>query len=105
MRLPWGSKAWNNSFSPLEVGKQWAYHELSRIAPVTAFDGFEDTYTTRQELGLKKSKNKLNSEFNAHCVDSWILTYLLVGGEPKPEYTRVRSVCSYPIAPPSATRF
>lgn len=84
-----GWHTWNGSFSPLEVGKQWAYHELSRIAPVTVFDGFEDTYATRQELGLKKSKNKLSNEFNAPCVDSWTLAYLLVGGEPKPEYTRV----------------
>ena len=84
-----GARTWNGSFSPLEVGKLWAYHELSRIAPLTAFDGFEDTYATRQELGLKKTKNKLSSEFNAHCVDSWTLTYLLVGGEPKPEHIRV----------------
>lgn len=84
-----GCKTWNGSFSPLEVGKLWAYHELSRIAPLTVFDGFENTYTTRQKLGLKKSNNKLSNEFNAHCVDSWTLAYLLVGGEAKPEYIRV----------------
>lgn len=84
-----GCKTWNQGFSPLEVGKQWAYHELSRIAPLTAFDGFEDTYTTRQYLGLKKSNNKLYNGVDAHCVDSWFLAYLLVGGEPKSEYTGV----------------
>lgn len=84
-----GCQTWNKSFSPLEVGKQWAYHELSRIAPLTAFDGYADTYTTRQELGLKKSKNKLSNGFDAHCVDSWTLAYLLVSGDPNPEYTRV----------------
>lgn len=84
-----GAKQYNASFSPLEVGKQWAYHELSKIAPLTAFDGFEDTYATRQKLGLHKSKNKLSTNFSAHCIDSWILAYLLVGGDLKPEYTRV----------------
>lgn len=84
-----GAKQYNTSFSPLEVGKQWAYHELSKIAPLTTFDGFEDTYATRQKLGLKKSTNKLSTNFSAHCIDSWILAYLLVGGNSKPEYTRV----------------
>lgn len=84
-----GASQYNTSFSPLEVGKQWAYQELSRIAPVTVFDGFEDTYTTRQKLGLKKSKNKLSTDFSAHCVDSWTLAYLLIGGSSTPEYTRV----------------
>lgn len=84
-----GCKTWNQGFSPLEVGKQWAYLQLSRIAPVTAFDGLEDTYATRQKLGLKKSKNKLSNRFDAHCVDSWVLAYLLVGGNSEPEYTRV----------------
>jgi hypothetical protein len=29
---------------------------------------------------LKKSKAKLSNSFDAHCVDSWVLAYLLVGG-------------------------
>ena len=75
-----GCHKWNKSFSPLEVGKKWCYSELERIAPVTKFDGYTDTYLTRQELGLKKSKAKLSNSFDAHCVDSWVLAYLLVGG-------------------------
>ena len=75
-----GCQKWNKSFSPLEVGKKWCYSELERIAPVTKFDGYTDTYLTRQELGLKKSKAKLSNSFDAHCVDSWVLAYLLVGG-------------------------
>jgi hypothetical protein len=84
-----GCKRWNTSFSPLEVGKYWCYSELEKIAPVTAFDGFADTYQTRQELCLKKSKNKLSNRFNAHCVDSWVLAYLLVGGDSVPDNTVV----------------
>ena len=78
-------KKWNRSFSPLEVGKKWCYSELEKIAPVTLFDSYKDTYLTRQELGFKKSQDKLSSGFNAHCVDSWVLAYLLVGGAPVPD--------------------
>jgi RRXRR protein len=84
-----GCKLWNSSFSPLEVGKQWCYCELRQIAELTAFDGYEDTCTTRQALGLKKSKAKLSNGFNAHCVDSWTLAYLLVGGDSVPDNTVV----------------
>lgn len=84
-----GCKIWNTTFSPLQVGKHWCYHELEKIAPVIKYDGYEDTYLTRQALGLKKSKDKLSSNFNAHCVDSWVLSYLLVGGNPVPDNTTV----------------
>lgn len=84
-----GCKTWNASFSPLEVGKQWCYSELEKIAPLTVFDGYEDTYKTRQGLGLKKSKTKLSANFNAHCVDSWVMAYILVGGSSVPDNTVV----------------
>lgn len=84
-----GAKKWNSNFSPLEVGKQWAYKELALIAPLTLFDGYQDTYLTRNELNFKKSKDKLSTSFDAHCVDSWVLAYLLVGGTPTPNNTVV----------------
>jgi hypothetical protein len=84
-----GCKTWNTSFSPLQVGKQWCYSKLRRIANLTLFNGYEDTYKTRQELGLKKSAAKLSNGFNAHCVDSWVLAYLLVGGDSVPDNTVV----------------
>lgn len=84
-----GSKRWNTSFSPLEVGKKWFYAECRRMAILELFDGFEGTYQTRQALGLKKSKNKLGKDFSAHCVDSWVLAYLTVGGEESPDNLNV----------------
>lgn len=84
-----GCKTWNASFSPLSVGKQWCYSELEKITSVTVFDGYKDTYQTRQELGLKKSKAKLSNAFHAHCVDSWVLAYLLVGKDSTPDNTLV----------------
>jgi hypothetical protein len=41
---------WNQSFSPLQVGKDWLYWQLGRLAPVRPVPGFE-TYQERQRLG------------------------------------------------------
>ena len=64
---------WNKSFSPLEVGKNWFYSILkSTYKFFTTKQGYE-TKQLRDILNLKKSKNKLEKSFNAHCVDSWVL--------------------------------
>lgn len=82
------AKKWNTGFSPLEVGKQWFYSELRSIAILETRSG-NDTYEMRQALGLKKSKNKLSNQFDAHCVDSWVLANWYVeepvacGGSPR----------------------
>lgn len=77
------AKKWNLSFSPLEVGKQWFYYQLRRIAPVVLVEGIQ-TYEMRKTLGLKKTNKKLADVFEAHCVDSWVLAHHLVGGDPIP---------------------
>lgn len=84
-----GARTYNASFSPLEVGKQWFYSECRKLAILELFDGYQDTYQTRHALGLKKSKNKLSTDFSAHCVDSWILAYLVVGGDTQPDNLNV----------------
>src|SRR5574343_30552 len=67
-------KKWNVSFSPLEVGKKWFYSELESIGlNVVLKQGFE-TAELRKQHGLSKSKHKLDNTWNAHCVDSWILS-------------------------------
>jgi hypothetical protein len=81
-----GTKKWNTSFSPLEVGKRWFYLELKKIAHLETRTG-NDTYEMRQELGLKKSKQKLSNKFEAHCVDSWVLANWYVGGHLIPDNT------------------
>src|SRR6266545_7748819 len=35
-----GKRRWNESFSPLAVGKAWCYQELERIAPVQVIPGY-----------------------------------------------------------------
>lgn len=82
------AKRWNLNFSPLEVGKQWFYYQLNRIAPVVVVQSVQ-TYETRQQLGLEKTNQKLAEVFEAHCVDSWVLANHLVGGHSKPDNTKL----------------
>ena len=72
-----GSRKWNSSFSPLEVGKQWFYAEIKKRWQLFTLRGWQ-TKEIRDSLGLKKSKQKLSSEFAAHCVDSWCLAAYVV---------------------------
>jgi hypothetical protein len=80
------ARKWNKSFSPLEVGKQWFYAELAKIAPVKTIKGYE-TKVLRDQLGLKKSKDKMSDNFSAHCVDSWVMANSVVGGHTEPDNT------------------
>jgi hypothetical protein len=79
-----GQKRWDQSFSPLEIGKKWFYSELGKVGKVHLKSGF-DTYTMRNELGLKKTNDKMSEKFSAHNVDSWVLANCLVGGHLKPD--------------------
>jgi hypothetical protein len=81
-----GQRRWNRSFSPVEVGKQWFYAELGKLAQVKTLKGYE-TKTERDKLGLKKSRQKMADKFEAHCVDSWVLANWWVGGHSAPENT------------------
>ena len=87
------ARRWNLSFSLLEVGEQWFYSELRYLANLETRTG-NDTYEMRQELGLKKSKSKLSNNFEAHCVDSWVLANWYVGGHTQPDETRLIEIVS-----------
>ena len=73
------AKQWNQSFSPLEVGKQWFYTEIRKRWQLWTLHGWQ-TKEISDRLGLKKSSKKLSETFEAHCVDSWCLAYHVVGG-------------------------
>lgn len=77
---------WNRSFSPLEVGKPWFYEQLQALGRVELLKGYE-TAEERNRLGLKKSSVKLSDAFNAHCIDSWVLANVWVGGHVAPDNT------------------
>ena len=89
-----GKKRWDQSFSPLEVGKAWFYEELGKLAAVQIKQGYE-TKDLREQLGLKKTGKKLAEVWEAHCVDAWILAYSAVGGRKTPDNRRV--VCIAPL--------
>lgn len=77
-------RRWNKSFSPLQTGKNWFYSELGRLGEVDTVPGY-DTKLLRDELGLKKSSQKLSNKFEAHCVDSWVLANGYTGGHSQPD--------------------
>ncbi len=89
-----GKRRWNRSFSPLEVGKQWFYTEMSKIAALQIKQGYE-TKALRDHLGLKKTGKKLAEVWEAHCVDAWVLAYSAVGGATSPDNKRL--VCLAPL--------
>lgn len=89
-----GSRKWNSSFSPLEVGKKWLYGEIEKRWRLHLYAGWE-TYEERQRLGLKKMGNKLSENFYAHCVDSFCLVNMWTGGHVEPDNTTMLYV--YPL--------
>ena len=86
-----GCKKWNQSFSPLEVGKKWFYKELEKLGDVHLFQGY-DTFELRNKLGLVKTKSKLENVFSAHNVDSWVLAYSFIGGNSTPDNEEILKV-------------
>ena len=92
------AKKWNQSFSPLEVGKQWFYTEIEKRWKLLTLHGWE-TKEIRDRLGLKKSvSKKLADIFQAHCVDSWCLAYHVVGGVDIPNNPRIFCISPIPIS-------
>lgn len=79
-----GLRCWDQSFTPLEVGKHWFYNELGKIAPVKIKQGYK-TKELRDMLGLEKTSRKLAEIWEAHCVDSWCLANWLIGGHTTPD--------------------
>ncbi len=90
------AKQWNQSFSPLEVGKQWFYTEIRKRWELRTLQGYA-TKEIRDRLGLKKSSKKLSETFDAHCVDSWCLAYHTVGGNSTPDNTDIFCISPIPI--------
>jgi hypothetical protein len=89
-----GKRAWDQAFSPLQVGKAWFYAELAKLAPVQISQGWE-TKALREQAGLRKTGKKMAEVWNAHCVDAWVLASSVVGGKPAPDNTRL--LCMTPF--------
>ena len=63
---------WNKNFSSIQVGKNWFYSELKKIAKLDLKQGYE-TAELRKLYSLVKTSSKLENIFSAHNVDSWVL--------------------------------
>lgn len=80
-----GKYRWNNSFSPVQTGKNWLYSQLEALdLQVIKIEGYQ-THQLRQNACLHKSSNKLATTFDAHCVDSWVLANYYTGGHIVPD--------------------
>jgi len=90
------AKKWNQSFSPLEVGKDWFYTEIQKRWELLTLQGYE-TKELRDRLGLKKSSDKTVEIFDAHCVDSWCLAYYAIGGPGKVDNRDIFCISPIPI--------
>ena len=90
------AKKWNQSFSPLEVGKHFFYTAIKKRWQLLTLQGWE-TKEIRDRLGLKKSSKKLSETFDAHCVDSWCLAYHTVGGNSIPDNTELFCISPIPM--------
>ncbi len=89
-------RMWNVSFSPLEVGKQWFYQQVSSRWQLFTLRGYE-TKEIRDRLGLRKSRRKTAEAFDAHCVDSWCLAYHAVGGEAVVDNTSLFCIAPFQV--------
>ena len=88
----WNKKSnWNQSFSPLQIGKRWFYSELEKLGVLELRQGWE-TKTFRDHYGLIKSKDKMSGKFDCHCVDSWTLANWCIGGHIEPDNKEVLHV-------------
>lgn len=75
-----GANKWNKNFGPLEIGKQWFSDQVESLGhKLYKFQGYE-TYEMRNDLGLKKNKDKGKECFHTHCVDSWCIANKVIGG-------------------------
>lgn len=84
-------RKWNVSFSPLEVGKDFFYQQVEKLGKLIKVQGYQ-TAEKRNELKLKKLSNKLSDSFYAHCVDSFVLSLMAVGGKEKPDNIQILKV-------------
>jgi hypothetical protein len=66
-------RRWNRSFSPLEVGKQYFYSQLSKMGLEVITKTGVETKRLREWLGLQKIGSKSNPVFESHCIDAWVL--------------------------------
>jgi hypothetical protein len=82
------NRKWNQSFSPVQVGKEHLYTLLEQMGlQVQTPEGWQ-TKALREQYGLKKTTSKSQQTFESHAVDGWVLA-ASVSGATKPTCTRL----------------
>jgi hypothetical protein len=64
---------WNQSFSPVQVGKEHLYHLLRGMGFTLHLREGWHTKQLREQFGLKKARSKSQQSFDSHAVDGWVL--------------------------------
>jgi hypothetical protein len=81
-------RKWNQSFSPVQVGKEHLYKLLRKMELfVHTREGWQ-TKALREQYGLKKTKNKSKQSFESQALDGWVLA-ASVSGAAKPTCFRL----------------
>jgi RRXRR protein len=81
-------RKWNQSFSPVQVGKQHLYGLLRKMGLQVHLKEGWLTKQLREQYGLKKTKSKSKQAFESHAVDAWVLA-ASVSGATKPTCTKL----------------
>jgi RRXRR protein len=64
---------WNQSFSPVQVGKEHLYALLREMGLAVHLREGWQTKELREQFGLEKAKNKSKPSFDSQAVDAWVL--------------------------------
>jgi RRXRR protein len=79
---------WNQSFSPVQVGKEHLYHLLKEMGLILHLREGWHTKQLREQFGLKKTSSKSKQSFDSHTIDGWVLA-ASVSGANSPTCTRL----------------
>jgi len=72
---------WNQSFSPVQVGKEHLYGLLRQMGLAVHLREGWQTKELRERFALKKTKSKSRQSFESHAVDAWVLAAERSGAE------------------------
>ena len=81
-----GKRLWNESFSPVQAGKEHFYRGLRELGFEPVLRRGWETKALRERFGLRKSRDKGEKSFWSHCVDAWVLAASVSGAE-RPDHT------------------
>jgi hypothetical protein len=85
---PGSGRQWNQTFSPVQVGKEHLYHLLNgQGLNVLQYTGIV-TSQLREHYGLAKTSQKEAQTFSSHAVDAWVLAAATSGAH-APTCTRL----------------